>query len=200
MWSSSSLAAVALLVGLFVCCLFAGCPLYWKRIVLAIIDALIGELPPPAPPPSAAGAGGLAVRRSESPVRSSRSMLAEYAGKPQLPTIFITRPAAPLSPGISPHGQAALVREKPSPSPSPSPSGKTALSGPEHAFAFALPAATAGAPRQQSTPKFSPGFKAGEGKTFMPGDAKPAAAGATAAVHSRRGLSQGAQGAEGASR
>lgn len=46
MWSSSTLAAVALCFGLCVCCLFAGCPLYWKRIALSLLDGLIGALPP----------------------------------------------------------------------------------------------------------------------------------------------------------
>jgi hypothetical protein len=43
MVTASSLALLALGAVLSVCCVFAGCPLYWKRLALASLNAAIGE-------------------------------------------------------------------------------------------------------------------------------------------------------------
>ncbi|KAG8468791.1 hypothetical protein KFE25_007309 [Diacronema lutheri] len=66
LWSSTTLALFALAIGAVVCCVFAGCPLYWKRLALGGIDLLIGELPGTAAP-------ALWRRRADRPAHSRRA-------------------------------------------------------------------------------------------------------------------------------
>lgn len=62
MWSSASFLFLVLLSATLVCCMCSGCPFYWKRVALSVIDRLLGiedeESDRIEPPPGTKDAGG----------------------------------------------------------------------------------------------------------------------------------------------